>query len=82
MNDKYSFLWAAESVVLGVDLAVHLTQRWKQLAGPATPLVSSAHKWRTLFSAALQALDLSSLSLGLIPLGERAPLGGLANTRI
>ena len=49
---------AAESVVLGVERAVFLTQRWKQIANTTTPLVPSAVKWRSLFAECLSALKL------------------------
>ena len=51
---------AAESVVLGVELAVKLVQRWKAIATSSTPLVPSAIKWRGLFSECLEALKLDS----------------------
>ena len=51
---------AAESVVLGVEFAVLLTQRWKQIASASTPLAPSAVKWRLLFTECLKALKLES----------------------
>ena len=53
---------AAESVVLGVELAVHLTQRWKQLARSSTPLVPSVLQWRKLFNEGIDCLGLSDYS--------------------
>ena len=49
---------AAESVVLGVEHAVTLVKRWKQLASSSTPFTPSPAKWRTLFADCLQALGL------------------------
>ena len=51
---------AAESVILGVERAVFLVRRWKQLSSPSTPLVPSAIRWRSLFSEALEQLGLAS----------------------
>ena len=53
---------AAESVILGVDAGVRLTQHWKSIASAASPLVSSPIKWRALFSESLQALGLEHFS--------------------
>ena len=50
---------AAESVILGVDAGVRLTQRWKTLASPATPLALSPVVWRALFAEAIESLGLS-----------------------
>lgn len=50
---------AAESVVLGVEPAFKLVQRWKQVAGPAAQIAPSPNKWRSLFSECLTALGLS-----------------------
>ena len=49
---------ASESVILGVEQAVLLTQRWKKVASSATSLTPSPDKWRTLFSDCLKALGL------------------------
>ena len=49
---------AAESVILGVEQAVILVQRWKQIASPSTSLTPTPAKWRTLFSDCLTALNL------------------------
>ena len=51
---------AAESVILGVEFAVLLTQRWKHLASSSTSLTGSPAKWRSLFSESLSALGLES----------------------
>eukprot|EP00438_Fugacium_kawagutii_P006762 Skav228094 [mRNA] locus=scaffold784:46459:47475:+ [translate_table: standard] len=51
---------AAESVVLGMELAVKLVKKWKELATPSLPLVPSAYRWRLLFSQCLDALSLSA----------------------
>ena len=50
---------AAESVILGIEKAVFLVQRWKQIASTATPLVHSHAKWRSLFNECLEALGLT-----------------------
>ena len=51
---------AAESVILGVEQAVLLVQRWKKVASATSPLVPAPTKWRALFSESLNALGLSS----------------------
>ena len=51
---------AAESVVLGIQHAVNLVKRWKQVAKPSTCLAPSPVKWRSLFSECLSALGLAS----------------------
>ena len=53
---------AAESVIFGYDQAVAMVKRWKQIATSATPLVTSASKWRSLFSESLSALGLERFS--------------------
>lgn len=44
---------AAESVVLGMELAVRLVQRWKAVALPSQPLVPSPYRWRQMFAQCL-----------------------------
>lgn len=51
---------AAESCVLGLDIAVKFIRQWKSIAGPATGFCSSPQKWRTLFNQALEALKLEA----------------------
>lgn len=50
---------AAESVVLGYELAVKFTEAWKSCASAATALTPPPAKWRHLFSEALKALNLT-----------------------
>ena len=49
---------AAESVILGVERAVQLVQRWKKLASPSTSVTDTPSKWRSHFSECLKALGL------------------------
>ena len=49
---------AAESVILGVERAVQLVQRWKKLASPSTSVTDTPSKWRSRFSECLKALGL------------------------
>eukprot|EP00438_Fugacium_kawagutii_P010156 Skav235744 [mRNA] locus=scaffold1612:147414:153104:- [translate_table: standard] len=51
---------AAESVVLGVELAVKLVNCWKKQCPTVVRLASSPGKWRTLFHECLQALGLET----------------------
>lgn len=50
---------AAESVVVGVELAVKLVRAWKLKAPATARLATSPGKWRSLFSECLEALQLS-----------------------
>lgn len=49
---------AAESVILGVESGVCVTQHWKRLSTPNTPLAVSPSSWRSLFNLSLSALGL------------------------
>ena len=49
---------AAESTVVGYDLAVFFLAHWKRLAQPTTPFAHSAANWRALFNKSLQSLKL------------------------
>ena len=51
---------AAESVVLGYEPAVLLTQLWKSHVSPSTPLAISPAAWRSRFNECLAALKLES----------------------
>ena len=51
---------AAESSVLGYDIAVRFVQRWMKIAASGAALTPSPAKWRQLFNDALKALNLSS----------------------
>ena len=51
---------AAESCVLGYDIAVRFVQRWMTLASPSSSLTPSPGRWRQLFNEALSALQLTS----------------------
>ena len=53
---------AAESVVIGYDLAVHFIQHWKTLATPSTPLAVNPGQWRSLFNDSLAALKMSHMN--------------------
>ena len=53
---------AAESVVLGFDLAVNAIQQWMRCTSLNDPLTSSAPKWRSLFNQALVALKITSFA--------------------
>ena len=50
---------AAESVILGIEAGVRLTQHWKKLARSSSPMASSPLKWRSLFSESLKSLGLT-----------------------
>jgi hypothetical protein len=50
---------AAESVILGIEAGVRLTQLWKKLARSSSPMASSPLKWRSLFSESLKSLGLT-----------------------
>ena len=50
---------AAESSVLGYDVAVRFVQRWMSLARGSISLTPSPAKWRQLFNDALAALNLT-----------------------
>ena len=52
---------AAESAIIGYDLVVKFVRHWKLLAPDKTPLASSAANWRSLFTAALEALKLQDM---------------------
>ena len=47
---------AAESTVVGYDLAVFFLSHWKRLAKPHTPFAVNPAHWRSLFNQALVAL--------------------------
>ena len=51
---------AAESTVLGFDIAVRFVQQWMRLASPTKSLTPSPAAWRSLFNQALQSLQLES----------------------
>lgn len=51
---------AAESVIIGVELAVKLIRAWKVHYPSSTRLATSPGKWRSLFSECLIALGLES----------------------
>eukprot|EP00438_Fugacium_kawagutii_P008731 Skav223575 [mRNA] locus=scaffold2909:37156:42226:+ [translate_table: standard] len=51
---------AAESAVVGVELAVKLVREWKRQIPAVTRLASSPGKWRSLFHECLTALGLES----------------------
>lgn len=51
---------AAESVVLGHEPAVLLTQQWKKIASPSTKLARTIAGWRALFSECLTGLGLEA----------------------
>lgn len=45
---------AAESCVLGLDIAVRYLRRWKSLSKPTTPFCSTPQRWRILFNEAIE----------------------------
>eukprot|EP00438_Fugacium_kawagutii_P001652 Skav236323 [mRNA] locus=scaffold97:171922:176667:+ [translate_table: standard] len=51
---------AAESVILGYEPAVLLTQQWKQIATPSTKLARTIAGWRALFNECLKGLGLEA----------------------
>eukprot|EP00438_Fugacium_kawagutii_P008614 Skav234210 [mRNA] locus=scaffold2795:127037:128092:- [translate_table: standard] len=51
---------AAESVILGYEPAVLLTQQWKRIASSTTKLARSVNHWRTLFHECLVGLKLEA----------------------
>ena len=53
---------AAESAVIGYDLAVHFIQHWKTLASPSTPLAVNPGQCRSLFNDSLAALKMSHMN--------------------
>ena len=51
---------AAESCVVGYDMVVKFLKQWKSLATPLTGFANTPAHWRSLFSEALQGLDLGN----------------------
>lgn len=51
---------AAESCIIGFDIAVRFIRRRKSLATTSTSFCTSPQRWRLLFNEALQALKLPS----------------------
>jgi len=49
---------AAESVILGIESGVAVTQQWKRLTSANTSLARSPATWRSLFTQSLSALGL------------------------
>lgn len=50
---------AAESCVVGYDMVVKFLRQWKSLSVPTTSFAATPAHWRSLFSQALQGLQLT-----------------------
>lgn len=51
---------AAESVILGFEPAVRLTQRWKALVQPSAKFTNTAAKWRKIFNQCIEGLGIEA----------------------
>ena len=72
---------AAESVILGIESGVAVTQHWKRLTSANTPLARSPATWRSLFSQSLSALGLEKFQFRPYSEGVEQPFG-FRNTKI